>query len=484
MKLKNKKIGIWGLGVVGKSAVRYMHMQGAQIQVLDSRALTTQEQEFLTQYQTPWFGSDKLAIFLEQNDYILPSPGIDLRPYAQYQSKWLSELDLFRAAYTKPIIAITGSIGKTSVTHLLSTLLNRHYTVATGGNIGTAMFDLLTTPSDMAVLEVSSFQLDLCQSFAPDLAIWTNFYPNHLDRHGSEQEYFKAKGKIVARQHEGQKALMPLSIHQKLTTSAQPFLHTTNLNPFVLSLSKDTNAKSPFAPFDRLRANGLNVFCLNKPTNTELEKLNPDCTLFYIDNNHIVKRHNNHEQHLISLSNLPELSFIENWLIICSALTLLNIPLDSLELIKNQLTVPEHRLEKVATINNITFYNDSKSTTPQSTLAAIAQLQGKSIHLFIGGMSKGVDRAPFIEQLKGNVKQVYCFGKESEQLYNVCTQAAIPAVCCSTLEEAFAACVKQSMPGEQVVFSPAGASFDLFKDYKERGNRFKELVKNINGNQV
>lgn len=440
MNVKNKKIGIWGFGVVGASTVRYLHPLGAQLQVLDNRNLTPEEQALLTAYNIPWFNTDALPTFLEHNELIVPSPGIDLRPYAHYQSKWLSELDLFRAAYPKPIIAITGSVGKTSITHLLSTILNTHCTVATGGNIGTGMLDLLATPSDMALLEVSSFQLELCTSFAPDCAIWTNFYPNHLDRHGSEQNYFDAKCAIMRRQ-QNQQALLPLAVHKKLNT------------------------------------NGVAVFCSTRPTNAELHKLESH-TLFFIDNGQIIMRAHGHEQSIIALDQLPEASFTENWLIICSALTLLNIPLTSIEKAQDKLTVPEHRLEKVATINNITFYNDSKSTTPQSTLAALAQLKGKPIRLFIGGISKGINRAPFIAQLHGQVQHVYCFGKECEELHRMCREASIPATCSSTLEEAFELCAQQSAPGEQIVFSPAGASFDLFKDYKERGNRFKELVKN------
>ncbi|MFI5332937.1 MAG: UDP-N-acetylmuramoyl-L-alanine--D-glutamate ligase [Candidatus Babeliales bacterium] len=449
MEFKNKNIGIWGLGVVGTSAVRYLHAQGAHLQVLDNRILSGEETAFLAQYSIAWFNADKLLPFLEHNEFILPSPGIDLRPYAHYQSKWLSELDIFAAAYKKPIIAITGSIGKTSVTHLLSTILSTQFQVATGGNIGTAMFDLLATPSDIAVLEVSSFQLDLCQSFAPDLAILTNFYPNHLDRHGTEDEYFRAKGKIFSQQKEHQKTLLPLNLYKKIYPLGQP-----------------------------ARANTA-IFSLSRPTDMELTAIDPALAIFYIENNYIVLHHNYGEQKLIALSDLPEASFIENWLIICSALHMLNVRLDSLGDIKNSLTVPEHRLEKVATINDIIFYNDSKSTTPQSTLAAITQLQGKPIHLFVGGISKGIKREDFIKQLHGQVKQVHCFGKEREQLYSWCMQAAIPATCSTTLEEAFATCAKQSAPGEQIVFSPAGASFDLFKDYKERGNKFKDLVKKL-----
>jgi UDP-N-acetylmuramoylalanine--D-glutamate ligase len=158
-------------------------------------------------------------LFFSSCDYILVSTGIDIRAYyATYKEKWLNELDLFADDWKKPIIAITGTVGKTSTVSFLSALLQQHqYAIATGGNIGIATFDMLSTQKEMdyAVLEVSSFQLEHCASFAPDLAILTNFYPNHLDRHGSEQDYFDAKYNMFAHQNNHQKALIPFTLYEQ-----------------------------------------------------------------------------------------------------------------------------------------------------------------------------------------------------------------------------------------------------------------------------
>src|SRR5690606_28349772 len=148
-------------------------------------------------------GSADLNTFLENNSYIIPSPGINVYPYASFAHKWLAELDLFNSEYKKPIIAITGTVGKTSVTHLLDQLLQKYtQRVLTGGNIGIGMLDLLSHPenTDVSLLEVSSFQLELCKSFAPDLAIWTTFSENHLDRHETIDKYFDAKYRILINQ--------------------------------------------------------------------------------------------------------------------------------------------------------------------------------------------------------------------------------------------------------------------------------------------
>ena len=196
----NKKIGIWGLGIVGKSAVRYFHQKKYTLEVLDKREPTAQEQEFLAQLHVPWYTQDQLIPFLERNDAILPSCGIDLRPYAKFEHKWLSELDLFGKECSKPIIAITGSVGKTTVTHLLSQLIAANgKKVFTGGNIGVGLLESIdaANQADIIVLEVSSFQLERCKSFAPHCAITTNIFANHLDRHGTFEDYVNSKMKIV-----------------------------------------------------------------------------------------------------------------------------------------------------------------------------------------------------------------------------------------------------------------------------------------------
>src|SRR5581483_3804430 len=121
--------------------------------------------------------------------------------------------------------------------------------------------------------------------------------------------------------------------------------------------------------------------------------------------------------HVIALEELPPLSFAQNWLILCSALTLLDIPLSTITKAAQHLNVPEHRLEKVRTYNDVDFYNDSKSSTPQATLAAVERLQGRPIHLFLGGLSKGVDRKELVASLTDKVAYLYCFGKEAQTLH-------------------------------------------------------------------
>ena len=445
-----KKLGVWGYGVFGKSALSYFAKQGYELAVVDQRPFTEQEQQYFTTHNIRWYTQQQLDAFLHDNPQIIASPGIDTQPYLASNNQWLQELDVFYREFQKPIVAITGSIGKTTITHLLSKLLaSAGKRIVTGGNIGTPMFDLLApvyaptelrpaqqkSDVEMAVLEVSSFQLEHCTQFAPHLAIITNLFPNHLDRHKTMEQYSAAKQNIFNHQTGSAIALLPLALQESMRTHKNTYF-----------------------------------FSAHRPADHDLQ----NHTVYFIDNQTIFKAHNGSITQLIECTTLPACTFIENWLIICASLDILQIPLSIIA--KTELDVPEHRLEKVAIINGIDFFNDSKSTTIQSTLAAVKALQAKPIYLLLGGLSKGVDRSTLIAQLHGLVTKIICFGKEAEQLHAWCKEQNITSSAYNTLEGAFEATIPELHAGDQLLLSPAGSSFDLYKDYKERGTHFKQLV--------
>lgn len=399
MKLKNKTVGIWGYGRVGQSAAHFCVQLGANPIVYDSDINSLKNCSY----------SMVLSIdaLLEKSDFIIPSPGIDITPYKErYAQKWLSELDLFQSLFQKKIIAITGSIGKTSITHMLTqTLQAAGWHVKCAGNIGIPMLSMIENQSelDAIVLEVSSFQLEHTRSFAPDLAIWTNFYPNHLDRHNTLEKYFQAKYQIIAHQIASQKALVPIQLKAKI------------------------------------------------------EAQKPQSVVAYFDSTHTPKHH---------LSG-----FASNWLIIEKTLKTLQVPFP-----KKIIPTPlEHRLETVCKINDALVINDSKSTTPASTLAAIENQNAPRIVLFLGGLSKGIDRSKLIKALKNNV-EVICFGAESQQLFHLCKKYSIAATQCTTMKDAIAYCMKIIRPKDVILFSPSGSSFDEFDNFEHRGNQFKRIV--------
>ena len=454
MKLDQKKIGIWGFGIVGKAAAQHIHARCTHIEIFDKRELTTEEQALIKNLKTSWSQekeSESIEAFINRNDFIVVSPGVDTRPYAHFSDKFIAEFDLFHAEYKKPIVAITGSVGKTTVTHLLSHII-RSYDANwwVGGNIGTGVLDALNIQDQThgAIIEVSSFQLDQCKSFAPDLAIITNIYPNHLDRHGSFQAYVDAKAKIFRCQHEEQTALVPLSLRS------------------ILDLEKPTSRS-------------IHFFAPTNPGKELMEQLSSTSILFYIDGEHIKAYNDGKIITLVDIKKLPSISFLENWLIICAVLFISQLPVDNLiELVAN-IALPEHRLEHVVTINGIDFYNDSKGTTTAATLAAVEKLKNRPIILMLGGLGKGVDRTELIRQLKPNVKAIICFGKERDILAAGCREYRVACDTAETLEQALDACIKIAIPGDQIVLSPAGSSYDQFKNYEERGTFFKQCVQNL-----
>lgn len=455
--IQGKKIGIWGFGVVGKAAIPYLLTKTSQLQILDKKTLSDQDCEFLAQYSIPFYEQQHhLETFLAENDLILASPGIDVRPYAAWRHKFITELDLLRTEFKKTIIAITGSVGKTSITSILSQLYSsqKESRIYTGGNIGDGMLRLAVEAHsyDHALLEVSSFQLERCRNFAPDLAIFTNFYPNHLDRHGTMQDYFEAKFQIIARQQKHQQALI-----------------TANCLPFMVG-------KKVFSECNVL-CDALSPFELNKYQHLPIKRL------FFIKDDHVFLQESGELLLLFDLTSLPPLTFKQNWLIIISTLYLahrfLAMPdyLAHIAQLAQMIRVPEHRLEFVASCNGVSIFNDSKATTPTSTLAAVDALCDKPITLLLGGLSKGVNRQPFIQQLSGKVARIVCFGKEAEQLRRWCQKVQIEAYSFERLEEAVTHALRSTYDGTgHILFSPAGSSFDLFRDYQERGAYFKQLV--------
>lgn len=419
---ENKKIGIWGFGVVGKSVLSFLSQFNCTLYVLDKLELDEFQKELIKGHNATFVDQNLLNQFLEMNDIIIPSPGINLKPFDLYQEKFLSELDIFAHYIKKPTIAITGSVGKTTTTHVLTHLLNKLGKKALAcGNIGFALLDALAVQNeyDILVLELSSFQLQYSTRFAPTIALITNIYPNHLDHHFDMEEYVTAKGQLLTHQSESDLAIMSMSL----------------MDTFWQFLAQQ-----------------------------KVNWLSPDWNIDIIN-------------------QLSDITVKENWQLILATLESLDLPTQDILGLCVDLPRLNDRIECIGNYNGATFYNDSKATIPASTVAALNQFKNKNIILFLGGLSKGVDRAPFVKQLQSKVKTIICFGKEAEQLHQFCVKANIISSSHATLEAAFDYCLTIIKPNDIVLFSPAGSSFDLFKNYQERGKSFTKLVE-MNANHL
>lgn len=434
MNVTNKKIGIWGLGIVGTSVLKYVQQFTSQIQILDQKAHPT----LPVIVQTP----ETIITFLEHNDIIIPSPGISLLSYQKYQHKFVHELDIFAPNFKNTTIAITGTLGKTTVTSYIQQC-TLHSLAA--GNIGYAMLNVLSLQEQpkTVVLELSSYQLQHAKNFTPDIAIITNFYPNHLDHHATIEEYLNAKCVIFKNQKSTQKALIPLELIDQI----EKVIHIPSQ---------------------------VYLFSENKPTQA------PNYPTFYIDQNAIVLHHNNQTVTIFDgVNQLPSTTFTQNWIAILATLYLNSTPVQSLTQKLHSLHAPEHRIEFVKKIHNVSVYNDSKSTVWQATQCAIQRFPEKCIALFLGGISKGTDRAPLIEYIATQNITVFAFGSEALQLSELCKKYKVPHVPTATLEQALDLFLQHHAHFDILLFSPSGASYDLFKNFEDRGAQFKKLINEL-----
>ncbi len=481
------KIGILGFGVVGKSALallahppqatinvvekakRLMAMaaSGCKVTIWDKRVLDDQEQALLmaagaTQVDA---GRVLLADFLASTDIVIASPGVDLSSYQVFSEKIVTELDIFSAYFQKPVVAITGSAGKTTVTKLLGALASMLSTsdghpcrVVIGGNVGIGMLDLIGKQDeiDVAVIELSSFQLEFNQHFSPSVAIYTNLYPNHLDRHKTLAQYWQAKAAMVKKQ---------------VVSNVVILSHELAIMPMVAETfaSKQQNilitADHELAPQSIKLAN---------------------FSLLYPKNNAIMLatyQHGRCEKSVVLIDQItfPDITFLANWLQVLAGLYALGLVVERLPSVLTKavaeglLPAFAHRVRLVASLRGVDFYDDSKSTIAQATLAAVVRLakQGRPIMLILGGLGKGIDRSWLMGSLKAvpGIKKVLSFGPERAQFAG--------SVQYETLEEVIDAIGQMMVAGDVVLFSPSGTSFDFFKNYEHRGLVFEQLVQRL-----
>jgi len=413
MDIKSQVWGIWGYGIGGRALVQFLHVRGAPVVVYDKKELSASDKLFLSTHGIALCAS--LEDFFARSTCIVPSAGVDLKSHTSVLPKIVCELDFFARFFKKPIIAITGTLGKTTVTTLVARMLERAgLRVTVGGNIGVGLCSLIDQQDhvDYAVIEVSSFQLEYTTYFAPEVAVWTNFFPNHLDRHATQEEYFVAKAQLIKRQAGSACSIVPHEFLEQIKAHAL-YQHDW--------LTIESEIPDDIASF---------IVC--------------------------------------------QPGIAANWYVVALVLRSLKI---NLEILKEPYACAiEHRVELVRVINGRSFYNDSKATVAQATLAALARFKSQNLILLLGGLSKGVNREPLVQTIAHKVKMVICFGAEAQQLALWCVQNSISHKTASQLDEAVKMGYTHSEPGDVILLSPAGSSFDLFNNYQERGAIFKQLV--------
>lgn len=430
--------GIWGYGITGAAYARFLLSQQVRpIHVYNKTSLAHEERAWFAQQGIILHEPHALDSFLQNSAILLLSPGVAITQVHPHHTI-VCEFNLFRTQWKGPLISVTGTVGKTTVTTLIGHALRLLRSAVIGGNIGIPMLDLLTQNTKVpGVLELSSFQLQYATA-AADLAVITNVYPNHLDRHTSMEAYLQAKINSIRYQSSTQKALLPLGLAPHVQHIPSGKKYWFSCHPSEASTLKSSEAV--YTLKDKL------VLCTEQ----------------------------NETRIVGSLPQTP-ISFIDNWLITAAALDILGIAMN--EVSWETLILPPHRCAFLGTWRSLSFYDDSKSTVPAATLAAVRSLGDRSIVLFLGGVSKGIDRKSLCTKLPSTIRHVICFGVEAIQLASWCHEQGIPATTYTTLEDAFATYITgHTQPNDHVLFSPGGASFDLFENYQKRGICFQKLV--------
>ena len=441
-KLKSSKIAILGLGVSNIPLLEYLHNLGCDVVVFNTKPLDKNLIDKLNLYKIKYYNEEKAFDYLHGFDIIFRSPSIlptrkELVIAKEEGAVITSEIrELLHLAPCK-VIGVTGSDGKTTTTTLINEILKANsYHTFLGGNIGTPLFTKLPEmkKEDIIVLELSSFQL-MDMDISPDISIITNIAENHLDIHSSFEEYIDAKKNIFKYQN----------------------------NKGILVTNADNEITNKF------KGNGeTRYFSRSKQTN-----------YFYTDGTYIY-----YNDKKILNKNDIKLRGIHNLENIATALTAVIdlIDLDkSIKVIKNFNGV-EHRLEFVREINNVKWYNDSVSSSPTRTIAGLYSYDEKIV-LIAGGYDKHLDYTNIAKPILDKVTKLILMGDTKEKIYNAVTTSGmnpnIEIYKCNTLQEVVDKAKEVAIPGEIVLFSPASASFDMFKNFADRGNQFKDLVNKL-----
>ncbi len=449
----SKKITVLGGSESGVGAALLAKKQGFDVFLSDKGNIPEKYEEILIRNDIHFEETKHTESVIFEASEIIKSPGIpNNAPLLEEARKRginiVSEIE-FASRYTKAkIIAITGSNGKTTTTMLVYHLLkSAGFSVGLGGNIGDSFAKQLTEQDfDYWVLEISSFQLDDCYNFSPYISIILNITPDHLDRYDYNFELYKqAKFRMVQNFkesdyliyfQENEPITSEIAIRQKNGT-----LSKGNLLPVSLEQVIKTGA--------------------------------------YLDNNNLVFQIN--DKHIrLSLSEIPLKGKHNAINVLCATLASLLVGVEEQHLHSyyNEFKGVEHRLEEVMTIDGVRFINDSKATNVDSVFYALDSFQEKIIWI-AGGVDKGNDYEKLVPLVREKVKALICMGKENEKLVAFFRKIVPILYQTEDVKDATEQAFELGRQNEIVLLSPACASFDLFKNYEDRGQQYKKAIEKI-----
>lgn len=451
MEVKGKKVLVFGLGISGIGAGQILERHGAEVIMYDGNQKLTEEK---IKKQLGEDSSAKIVIgdfpeeVLEKLDMTVLSPGVptDLPVIEKMREQGITVIGEVELAYQfgkGDVLAITGTNGKTTTTTLLGEIMkNYQEDVFVVGNIGTPYTTAVEKMTDntITVAEMSSFQLESIVDFRPRVSAILNFTPDHLNRHHTMEAYIEAKENIAKNQTE--KDTCVLNYEDDVTRA-----FGENVKSKVLYFSSQRILEEGI-----YLENGQIVLAMNG------EKT-PVC---HVDELNILGTHNH-----------------ENAMAAAGMAAAYGVPVDVISRTLKEFQGVEHRIEYVAEKNGVVYYNDSKGTNPDAAIKGIQAMNRPTV-LIGGGYDKDSAYDEWIDSFDGKVKKLVLLGATRDKIAETARAHGFEDIeMADTFEEAFAKCVENAKPGDAVLLSPACASWGMFKNYEERGDKFKELVNNL-----
>lgn len=450
MDLKGKNILIIGLGISGVSTVKALNKLGSNIYILD-RKKEEELRSFLYEIRDIdvelHLGTNDFT--LENIDLIVKSPGVPLhldifKKAKEMGVEFITDIELaYRLRPNTRFIAITGTNGKTTTTSLIGEYFNKGGLLAyVVGNIGIGLlWDLMNSKDDdIFLVETSSFQLESTKEFKPYISLILNLAPDHLDWHGGFENYVKAKKKIFKNQ------------------TKDDFLILNYDDVHLRKIDREANSNIIWFSLDKKLTKGV-----------------------YIEDNYVVINDGHKTTKVIDINNimLPGQHNLENVLASICIAWIMNIDLKIVRQVLENFPGVEHRIEYVDSIKGIKFYNDSKGTNIDASMRAIEAIE-KPIILIAGGMDKGSDFDELIKSFNNKVKALVLLGETKEKIKATAIKHGFNKVyLVENMDEAVKTSFKLGTKGDNILLSPACASWDMYPSFETRGEDFKASVKKI-----
>lgn len=451
---RGKKVAIIGIGVSNLPLLEYFYDLNARVTIFDSKEsnqISVEAMQKIEKYGFEFIGGKDSLSRLKGFDIIFRSPSCmpdrpELVEAVENGAVLTSEIEMVLKLAPCKVIGVTGTEGKTTTTTLINEIVKKSgRKTYLGGNMGKPIFTKIRNikPENIIILELSSFQLS-DMDISPDISVVTNIYPDHLNVHKSYEEYREAKKNIF--KHQSENGIVVLNFD----------------NEFTREFAKEANGKVIFFSSKEKLDDG---FIYDKA----------DGTIKYCKDG--VRRH------IIKKEDI-KLRGIHNYENICAALAATSSIVDVDTQVKaiEEFTGVEHRLEFVRELNNVKWYNDSIGTSPASTIAGLNSFD-EDIILLAGGSDKGLDYKEVGEAIARKVRALILTGPTSEKIENATKQALngknIEIYYTSNMQESVNLAKEIAKAGDVVLLSPASASFDLYKNFEDRGHQFKDCVNNL-----